>query len=113
MITQKKMIIPIFDYNLTVIIYDDWNDVKHLDINQDRNYPPKGFTQWQYGAALVAVDSKHVSTIVHEAEHVKNLIWEYIGYKPQADNDEIYAYLLTYLYDRILEVLNKHIKATK
>ena len=76
MITQKRMIIPIFNYKLSVVIYDDWDEVSHLDSDENRNYPPKGFTKWQYGSALVAVDAKHGSTIVHEAEHVKNLIWE-------------------------------------
>lgn len=108
MITQKKMIVPIFNYKLTIVIYDDWNEVSHLDSNNDSNYPPKGFTKWQYGASLVAIDTKYNSTIVHEAEHVKNLIWEYIGYKPQADNDEVDAYLLTYIYEKIMEVYNKH-----
>lgn len=29
------------------------------------------------------------SSIVHEAEHIKNHIWQYIGYTPQRDNDEV------------------------
>ena len=33
MITQKRMVIPIFNYRLTVIIYDDWKEVKSLDSN--------------------------------------------------------------------------------
>ena len=45
---------------------------------------------------------------MHEAEHVKNLIWEYIGYRPQADNDEVDAYLLTYIYNKITDVFYKH-----
>lgn len=108
MITQKRMTIPIFNYKLAVIIYDNWDEVGHLDYDENRNYPPKGFTKWQYGSALVAIDAKYGSTIVHEAEHVKNLIWEYIGYKPQADNDEVDAYLLTYIYNKITDVFYKH-----
>ena len=108
MTTQKRMTIPIFNYKLTVVIYDDWNEVSYLDSDENRNYPSKGFTKWQYGSALVAINAKHGSTIVHEAEHVKNLIWEYIGYTPMVDNDEVDQHLHTYIYEQIKKVLNKH-----
>ena len=113
MITQKRMTIPIFNYKLCIVIYDSWDEVNYLDSNKNRDYPPKGFTKWQYGSALVAINSKQESTIVHEAEHIKNLVWEYIGYKPQADNDEVDAYLLTYIYNKIIEVFYKHDKTAK
>lgn len=38
----------------------------------------------------------------------KNHIWQYIGYTPQRDNDEVDAYLLTYIYDKITQVFYKH-----
>lgn len=109
MITQRKLTVPIFNYKLTVLIYDDWNEVRHLDLNdRDSKYAPAGFTTYQYGAALVAINSKRGSSIIHESEHVKNLIWEYIGYTPQANNDEVDAYLLTYIYNKITEIFYKH-----
>lgn len=111
MVTRKRMIIPIFNYKLEVFIYDDWDEVRFLD--SDEKYPPKGFTKWQYGSALVAINAKYGSTIVHEAEHIKNLIWEYIGYRPQSDNDEVDAYLLTYIYNKIIDVFYKHTGAAK
>ena len=55
----------------------------------------------------------YINSIVHEAEHVKNLIWEYIGYRPQSDNDEVDAYLLTYIYNKIIDVFYKHTGAAK
>lgn len=113
MITQKKMLIPIFNYKLSIIIYDNWEEVKYLDSYENRSCPPKGFTKWEYGTALVAIDAKHSNAIVHEAEHVKNLIWEYIGYKPQSDNDEVDAYLLTYIYSKIIDVFYKHTGQSK
>lgn len=33
---------------------------------------------------------------------------EDIGYTPQRDNDEVDAYLLTYIYDKITQVFYKH-----
>jgi hypothetical protein len=35
-------------------------------------------------------------------------IWQYIGYTPQRDNDEVDAYLLTYIYNKITQVFYKH-----
>lgn len=105
MITQKRMMIPIFDYKLTVIIYDDWNEAKHLfdDGNESR-----GITEIYKGAAVVGINKKFKSTVVHEAEHIKNALWEHIGYTPQAGNDEVDAYLLTYIYEKIMAVFDKH-----
>jgi hypothetical protein len=70
-------------------------------------------TIMSYGAALVAVNSKKDSSIVHEAEHIKNAIWNYIGYTPQRDNDEVDAYLLAYIYKKIAEVFYKHDRTAK
>lgn len=62
----------------------------------------------QYGASLVAINSKRGSSITHESEHIKNAIWRYIGYEPRRDNDEVDAYLLTYIYNKITDVFYKH-----
>lgn len=107
MITRKKMNIPIFDYGLTVIIYDNWEEVMHL-FNDDNKFRPKAITKFSYGNAVVGIDVNYGGSIVHEAEHVKNAIWEYIGYKPQVDNDEVDAYLLTYIYKKITDVYYRH-----
>ena len=32
MVTQKKINIPIFDYKLTIVIFDKWEEVEHLYI---------------------------------------------------------------------------------
>lgn len=78
---------------------------------KDETYPDGHWelvTISAYGASLVAVNSRRGSSIVHEAEHIKNHIWQYIGYTPQRDNDEVDAYLLTYIYDKITQVFYKH-----
>lgn len=110
MVTQKKIIIPIFDYKLTIVIFDKWDEVSHLF---DDGPEPKAITRTQYGASLVAVNSKRGSSIIHEAEHVKNAIWSYIGYTPQRDNDEVDAYLITYIYNKITDVFYKHDKIAR
>lgn len=100
MVTKKKMTVPIFDYRLTILIYDSWDEVSYLF---DSGPEPLAITRFQYGAALVAVNSRRGSSIIHEAEHIKNNIWEYIGYRPQRDNDEIDAYVITYIYNKITD----------
>lgn len=110
MVTQKKINIPIFNYKLTIVIFDKWEEVEHLF---DGGPEPKAIVKSQHGASLVAVNSKSGSSIVHEAEHIKNNIWGFIGYKPQRDNDEVDAYLITYIYNKIVDVFYKHDKEAK
>lgn len=73
----------------------------------------KAITLSNHGASLVAINSKKGSSIVHEAVHIKNAIWRYIGYNTQIDNDEIDAYLVTYIYKKIVDVFYKHNKTTE
>ena len=107
MVTQKKLTIPIFNFKLTILIFDKWEEVEHLF---DGGPEPNAITQEVYGAALVAVNAKRGSSIAHEAIHVKNSIWRFIGYTPQRDNDEVDAYVVTYIYNKITEVFYKHQK---
>ena len=55
MVTQKKIVIPIFDYKLTIVIFDKWDEVSHLF---DGGPEPRAITRTQYGASVVAVNSK-------------------------------------------------------
>lgn len=105
MVTQRNFVIPIFNYKLTVIIFDNWGEVKHLF---NDTVEPKGITEIGFGKSITAINSKRGSTIVHEAEHIKNAIWDYIGYTPQRNNDEVDAYLVTYIYNKIVDVFYKH-----
>ena len=54
MITQKKMTVPIFDYKLTIVIFDKWEEVSHLF---DGGPEPKAITATRHGEALEIVDS--------------------------------------------------------
>lgn len=108
MITKRRINIPIFNYRLLIIIYDKWEEVKDMHRG---NVESKAFTRiFPDGYSMVVINSKEEASIIHEAEHVKNAIWEFIGYSPQVDNDEVDAYLLTYIYIKILEVFRKHDK---
>lgn len=82
MITKRRMIVPIFGYKLTIIIFDDWEELRDYLPEEDFKLESKAITISTYGASLVAINSKRGSSIVHEAEHIKNHIWNYIGYSP-------------------------------
>ena len=109
MITKRRMIVPIFDYKLTIVIFDDWEELKDYLPEEDFEVESKAITLSTHGASLVAINSKRGSSIVHEAEHIKNHIWHFIGYRPQRDNDEVDAYVITYLYNKIVDVYYKHL----
>lgn len=109
MITKKNKIIPIFDYKLTIMIFDDWEELKGLLPNEEMGHSARAITLSNYSSSLVAVNAKYGSSIVHEAEHIKNNLWEYIGYRPQRDNDEVDAYVITYIYNIIADVYYKHV----
>ena len=110
MITKKRLIVPIFDYSITIVIYDKWSDLGGiLDDDLFRDSRANGITVNYGNYSLVCIDKKYYSTIVHEAGHLVNSIWRYIGYNPQRDNDEPSQYLLTYLFEKIENVWKKHI----
>lgn len=110
MTTKRNLIIPIFEYKLTVIIFDDWEEITYLLSQEDANIEAKAETLSTYGASLVLVNSRRGDSIVHEAGHIKNAIWRYIGYEPMRDNDEVDQYLVTYIYAKIRDVFYKHNK---
>lgn len=108
MITKKNTIIPIFDYKLTIVIFDDWKELEGIIPDNELDNEGRAITISRKGASLVAVNAKCGSSIVHEAEHIKNALWWHIGYRPQLDNDEIDAYVIAYIYDKITNVYYKH-----
>lgn len=93
------------------MIYDKWEEVgKYFDTSQSE---PNAITYIENDYSCVGIKSNQPNSVIHEAEHIKNVIWGYIGYIPQRDNDEVDAYLLTYIYKRIMEVFNKHDRVVK
>lgn len=110
MITKKRVNIPIFNYTIIIVIFDKWEELENtLDYDIFKEGSSRGITiNYEYHS-LVCINKKHYSTIVHEAGHLVNAIWRHIGYEPSRDNDEPSQYLLTYIFEKMLEVYNKHI----
>ena len=108
MVTKRKHLVPIFEYPITIIIFDDWEELKGLIPDDIFSEPSRGVTIDYDSHCVVCCTPKYATSIVHEAGHIKNNIWKYIGYTPMIDNDEVDQYLHTYLYEQIIKVLNKH-----
>lgn len=108
MVTQKRCIIPIFDYKLSIYIFDKWKELEHYLPKEEFEQEANAIVFHTNGQSSVFINSTREMSITHESVHIKNAIWRFIGYTPQRDNDEIDAYLIAYIYYKILEVYKKH-----
>lgn len=110
MVTKRKIRIPIFDYALTIVVFDDWQEIKRAVSPEERDFPSRAITISGLGSSLMMINSKSFDSIVHECGHVKNALWMHIGYRPMADNDEVDQYLVTYLFKKVRDVFYLHHK---
>ena len=112
MITKKTINVPIYDYRIYVTIFDDEEEFRE---NYSK-YVDASCTACtlEYSGQCrceLVIPSNDYSLVVHELEHVKNLIWKSKGYKPQADNDEPDAYLIGWLFEQVDKIIKKHLSA--
>lgn len=107
MVTIEKYKIPIYDYRLQIIIYDNFKEIIGLLPPEERSTPGSA-TLAMRGSSITIINAKNFSDISHESEHIKDNIWNYIGYKAQQNNDEVDTYLIGYIADLITEVFCQH-----
>lgn len=73
-LSQRRLIIPIFEIPLHVFILDKWEEAEDFT-EADVKDKPKGLTELTSRNKIrVFIQSKYPATIVHEANHVKNFI---------------------------------------
>lgn len=112
MITEKSFIVPIYDFKVDVAVFDNLDEAaeKYPEFMQDGT---KACTveYLGYSKAKLIVPSYKYSSVVHELEHAKNFIWKSKGYRPDESNDEVDAYLIEYLYDKVDKIIRKHLAA--
>lgn len=107
MVTKKIINIPIFRVKLTIAVVDDIEEA--LKINPNINTEADSCViDYNNGTATIIIASNDMSVIAHECLHVKNAVWNRIGYSPQVLNDEVDAYLLDYIMTEVLKVVEKH-----
>lgn len=107
MVTKKVIKVPIYDYKVIIVVADSWEEIKEL-------YPeisdaPRACVLENLNDSTIIVPPNNLDCVVHECLHLKNCIWNYIGYTPQPSNDEVDAYLLEYLFHEVSNVTTKHI----
>lgn len=108
MITRKSLTIPIFGFRLKIFIFDDKKELLGYLPEEDLKLHFNGISYGEPFSGTVAINSKCQSTITHEAVHITDFVWKSIGYTPDRDNDEVTAYLLTYIYEKIYDVFIAH-----
>ncbi|MDE5976933.1 MAG: hypothetical protein K2G70_00490 [Turicibacter sp.] len=110
MITEKNIQIPIWDFKVEVCIFDS--------LEEAQSKYPKFMTDGLLACTVEYLDcskckliipSNRYSDVVHELEHVKNLVWKAKGYKPHEDNDEPDAYLIGWLFEQVDKLIRKHL----
>lgn len=110
MVTNKKIQIPIYDFIVDVTIFDEWEEIKkyHKNVLEDER---EGFILINDADATklrLFVNVECPSCIMHEIIHIKNIIFDIINHNSNRHNDEPEAYLVQYLYKKIVEVYYKH-----
>lgn len=105
MITKKIIKVPIYNYKVTIMVANDWKETKSIypDIEDANGLVLEGKNNF-----ILIIPPNNPSIIVHECEHLKNCIWNYIGQRTDSKNDEVDAYLVEYLFEQVSKVVAKH-----
>lgn len=111
MITKKNINIPIFRLKLKIVVVDNIEEALEIDSNID-TIADSCVIDNNNGTATIVIASNDMSVIAHECLHVKNAVWNRIGYSPNPMNDEVDAYLLDYIMTEVLKVVEKHTNKT-
>jgi hypothetical protein len=111
-----RIVIPIFDVPVYVYacpdVYDFLKQRGHTPPEQ-RCMPACTFYERSERGGLricVAFHSKRrpiTPTVVHEAVHIVNMIFQEKGIAPDLENDEVQAYLTEFIADKISKMLWK------
>ena len=111
MITKKDINIPIFRLKLKIVVVDAIEEALEINPNIDTEANSLVIDN-NNGTATIIIASNDMSIIAHESLHVKNAVWNRIGYSPNPMNDEVDAYLLDYIMTEVLKVVEKHTNKT-
>lgn len=110
MLTEKNIHIPIYDFKVEICVFSDIKEAKE-------KYPE--YIEDEISACTLEyrgcskckliIPCNDYPSVVHELEHVKNLVWKTKGYTPQNNNDEPDAYLIGWLFGQVDKVIKKHL----
>lgn len=125
---RQTKLIPIYELYLDIIISDDLEKCKVIadEPRRTKEYfavafrnfikSPKGVSKTtpSYVKAVTVILNPNNSysymtpqVLVHEAVHVKNMVFRELGYKPKTDNDEAEAYFVEWIFSEMESFLKK------
>lgn len=110
MITKERIQIPIYNFTIYVTIFDEWEEIVKW-YPDDKEDEREGFLLTNKSDPTkmrLFVNVEHPSCIIHELIHIKNIIFDIICHSSNRYNDEPEAYLVQYLYDKVIKVYYKH-----
>lgn len=108
MITEKIIIVPIYKYKVKILVCDTIIEAKEKydHIPDDCNG-----TEIDYGdRSMIVVTPDSIPVIVHECHHLKSAVFKRIGHITTPENDEVDSYLIEYLFEEVMKVVNNHLK---
>lgn len=112
---MNKVKIPIYGYTFYVVIYDTQDELKN--VLNDKDLEVENFD----GVVTERDDKTYLclrryyndgvqyptpGIIAHEAKHLVNQVFSFIGHRLDIYNDEAECYLLGWIVNRIHECLN-------
>ena len=115
--TRKKIKIPIYQGTLDIAIFDNYEKSEY---QFDGDFEPSyydfaGYSIMNNKYYLVIINKIHnkdeittIGTIAHEALHVTNKIMRDCGIEIDLSNDEVQAYLLSYITEQIYKIYKSH-----
>lgn len=109
MVTKGVVRVELFNYVIRINIFDEWDEVKQYYSN-DKKDEREGFVLLSDTNCILFINSDCFSNMIHEIVHIKNIIFQSMGHIIDYDNDEVEAYLSQYLYKKIFNIFDKHIK---
>jgi len=115
----KRISMPIYQQTLHIAICEDVEKEilevrKKFYANVD-NFEFSGYAEAQDKHHLILLNKKYlrydqpfaVSTIAHEAFHITNFVMKRVGIKPDVNNDEAQAYLLSWIIEEVYKFYKK------
>lgn len=109
MITETIITIDIFTYKLKIVVYDNVKEIRNK--YPDMKVEWDGVTyDYSDHKTMVIIPYNNMRTCIHEMEHVKNCILKSLNHNHDYDHDELDAYIMEYLYDKVEKAIEKHKK---
>ena len=115
MVTNRTIKIPIYNFTLSVYIFDEWEEINKY-YTKDLEIEREGFlliNNEDVNKLKLFINFECPSCIIHEIIHIKNIIFDIIDHTSNRYNDEPEAYLVQYLYEKIIDIYYKHKDNTK